>query len=219
VALAAGLHCRRRSGRGVYFDLSQVELAQFTLSPWLLDFANNGAIGQRMGNRSPRAVPHGAFPCRGEDRWVAIAAWSDAEWERLARIVGLADPSLASLEARLARVGEVEAAVARFTRERSREEVAEALQAQGLEAVPLSDFKDLFEDDAQLRARGHFQTFQHPAVGESHYERNGLRLSDAPGGYPGPSPTLGQHTREVLCDLLGLSQAELVRLQQGGAVE
>jgi crotonobetainyl-CoA:carnitine CoA-transferase CaiB-like acyl-CoA transferase len=218
-ALAAGLHYRRRTGRGVYLDLSQVEVAQFALSPWLLDFANNGAIGARMGNRSPRAVPHGAFPCRGEDRWVAIAAWSDAEWERLARLLGHGDPSLAGLEARLARVDEVEAAVARFTRERSREEVARALQAEGIEAVPVLDFGDLFEDEAQLRARGHFQVLPHAVLGESHYERNGFRLSDAPGGYPGPSPALGQHTREVLRDVLGLSEAELARLEQGGGVE
>lgn len=218
VAMAAGLLYRRRTGRGAYFDLSQVELAQYTLAPWLLDFANNCRIGERMGNRSLRAVPHGAFPCRGEDRWVAIAAWSDAEWARLARILGIDDTSLATVEGRLARVDEVERRLAAWTRERTREEVAERLQAEGIEAVPVADFNDLLRDP-QLAARDHFAALPHPALGESHYERNGFRLADAPGGYHAASPTIGQHNGEVLESLLGLSPADRERLVASGGVE
>jgi crotonobetainyl-CoA:carnitine CoA-transferase CaiB-like acyl-CoA transferase len=93
----------------------------------------------RTGNRSPHAVPHGAFPCAEEDgvgdRWVAIAAWSDAEWERLAALMGVTDPSLATLAQRAARVDEVEHAVATWTRSRSRLDVAETLQALWIEAA------------------------------------------------------------------------------------
>src|SRR5207245_2652293 len=63
-ALAAGLLYRRRTGRGVYVDLSQVEAGAWTLSPWLLDWSEHGRITCRMGNRAPGAVPHGVFPCR-----------------------------------------------------------------------------------------------------------------------------------------------------------
>jgi crotonobetainyl-CoA:carnitine CoA-transferase CaiB-like acyl-CoA transferase len=218
VAMAAGLLHRRRTGRGAYFDLSQVELAQYTLAPWLLDFANNGRIGERIGNRSLRTAPHGAFPCRGEDRWVAIATWSDAEWARLAAVLGVDDPGLATLAGRLARAGEIEQRLAAWTRERTREEVAARLQADGIEAVPVADFRDLLEDP-QLAARGHFTALSHPALGESYYERNGFRLSDAAGGYDRPSPTIGQHNHEVLESLLGLSGAERERLVASGGVE
>ena len=70
-ALAAGLLYRRRTGRGVHLDVSQVEAAVYSLTPWVLDYDVNGHVGSRQGNRSDRAVPHGAFPCAGEDRWVA----------------------------------------------------------------------------------------------------------------------------------------------------
>lgn len=205
-AIAAGVLYRRRTGRGVHIDVSQVETALFTLSPFLLDYAVNGNLTQRNGNRSPYAAPHGAFPCRPEngvdDRWVAIAVWNDDEWAKLAAILGFEDPSLATASARLARIDEVEYAVAAWTRERTRDEVARQLQATGIEAVPVEDFGDL-SDDPQLAHRGHFVELEHDVLGRCVYERNGFRLSDAPSGYTRPTPLLGQHTESVIAQLLG----------------
>ena len=217
-ALAAGLLYRRRTGRGVHIDLSQVESGLYSLAPWLLDFANNDVAAMRMGNRSLRAVPHGAFPCRGEDRWVAIAAWDDAAFERLAASIGLEASGLGTLEARLARVDEIEAAVSAWTRDREALEVADRLQAEGIEAVPVADFGDL-NDDPQLAARNHFVHLEHPVLGDSIYERNGFRLSDAPSGYTEPTATLGEHTERVLSDLLELPAGERARLEKVGALD
>lgn len=217
-ALASGLLYRRRTGCGIHFDIAQVEAAQYTLAPWILDWANNDHIGARGGNRSDRAAPHGAFPCAGDDRWVAIGVWSDEEWGRLARHLGVDDPSLATTEARLARVDEVEGLVAGWTTDKTREEVANLLQSEGIEAVPVQNFADVV-DDPQLAARDHFEVLEHPRLGESPYERNGFRLSDAPSAYGRPSPLLGQHTDEVLHDLLGISEDEIGRLRESGGVE
>ncbi len=217
-ALAAGLLYRARTGRGVYLDLSQVEAAMWSLTPWLLAYEHDGVIGVRDGNRSSRAVPHGAFPCTGDDRWVAIAAWTDDEWARLAEIIGVDDPSLATFDARRARIDEVEAAVSAWTRTRTREEIADRLQAAGIEAVPVQDFGDL-HDDPQIAARDHFVRLTHPVIGPGLYERNGFRLSDAPSGYDRSGPTLGQDNDWVLGDLLGLSPDEQEKLRADGAVE
>jgi crotonobetainyl-CoA:carnitine CoA-transferase CaiB-like acyl-CoA transferase len=221
-ALAAGLHYRARTGRGVSLDVSQVEAGTWTLAPWLLAAQTDGVIGTRDGNRSALAVPHGAFPCRDEgdvgDRWVAIACWSDDEWARLAAIIGADEPALGTLEARRGRVDEVEAAVAAWTRDRARAEVAELLQAEGIEAVPVADFGDVFHDE-QLAARGHFVHLTHPFMGQGAYERNGVRLSEAPGGYEQSGPTLGQDNDWVLGELLGLSPEQQRRLRAEGAVE
>ncbi len=217
-ALAAGLLYRRRTSRGVHFDIAQVEAAQYTLGPWILEYANNGHVGSRAGNRSDRAAPHGAFPCAGEDRWVAIAVWTDHEWARLARHIGVDDPQLADAVGRLRRVDQVEAYVAAWTKEKTREEVADLLQADGIEAVPVQDFADVTRDP-QLAVRRHFELLEHPCLGESPYERNGFRFSDAVGGYGRPSPLLGQHTDEVLHGMLGLSEAEIAGLRESGGVE
>jgi benzylsuccinate CoA-transferase BbsF subunit len=221
-ALAAGLHYRARTGRGVYLDVSQVETGTWTLAPWLLAAQTDGVFGARDGNRSSRAVPHGAFPCAAEgdvdDRWVAIACWSDDEWARLASIIGVADPSLESLEARRARVDEVEEAVAAWTRDRTRADIADLLQRDGIEAVPIQDFGDVHGDE-QLAARGHFVPLTHPFMGAGLYERNGFRLSDAPSGYDRAGPTLGQDDDAVLQGMLGLGRDEIERLRAEGAVE
>jgi crotonobetainyl-CoA:carnitine CoA-transferase CaiB-like acyl-CoA transferase len=217
-ALAAGLLYRRRTGRGVYLDIAQVEAGSYSLSPWLLDYEHDGTIGSRMGNRSPRAVPHGAFACEGEDRWVAIACWTDDEWGRLSGFLGFDDPSLATLEARLERVDDVEAAVAAWTATGTREEISDLLQAAGIEAVPVYDFGDV-HDDPQIAYREHFVPLTHPYMGDGLYERTGTRVGDTPHGYDRPGPTLGQDNDWVLGDLLGVPAADRKRLEADGALD
>ena len=226
-ALAAGLLYRRRTGRGVYLDVSQVESGVWSLAPWIIDYSLDGGIGERMGNRSPFAVPHGAFPCADErapggavrDRWVAIACWSDDDWARLAAVIGVNQPSLATFRARADRVDEVESMVAAWTRSRSRIEVAERLQAEGIEAVPVADFADL-HDDPQLRHRGHWIRGKHPVLGARWYERNGYRLPDDRGGFErAHSPLLGEDNDWLTREVLGLSDAEIARLVKAGAIE
>jgi crotonobetainyl-CoA:carnitine CoA-transferase CaiB-like acyl-CoA transferase len=213
-ALAAALLYHRRTGRGVYLDLSQVEAAAWSLTPWLLD----PEVPGREGNRSPVAVPHGAFPCEGDDRWVAIAVWDDDSWQRLAGLLGIDDPKLATLADRRNRVDEVEAAVGAWTSTRTAADVADQLQAIGVEAVPVADFGDALADP-QLAAREHFIELDHPVLGAGSYEHNGFRLSDAPCGYDRPSPVLGQHNDEVLDQVLGLSAAEREALAADGALD
>lgn len=217
-ALAAGLLYRRRTGRGVYLDISQVEAALYTLAPWLLDYVTNGVSGQRMGNRSTRAHPHGAYPCRGDDRWVTIAVWNDEEWEQLADTIGLDPAGTSTLEARRRSADAIDEALAAWTRQRSAAEIADTLQALGIEAVPVADFGDV-HSDPQSAARNHFVELTHPYLGPGSYERNGFRLSHAPSGYARPSPTLGQDNDLVLGDLLGIDPGERARLTADGALE
>jgi crotonobetainyl-CoA:carnitine CoA-transferase CaiB-like acyl-CoA transferase len=222
VALAAGLLYRRRTGRGVYLDVSQVECGIWSLAPWIIDYSHGGVVGERRGNRSPLAVPHGAFPCADEgvgDRWVAIACWSDDDWVRLAAMIGVHDPSLATLHARFERVDEIEAMVAAWTSSRSRLEVAERLQAEDIEAVPVADFADLHADP-QLGHRGHWIRGEHPVLGRRWYERNGYRLPDDRGGFTRThAPRLGEDNGWLTREILGLSEAEITRLEKSGVIE
>ncbi len=218
VALAAGLLHRRRTGKGMHLDLSQVEAGHYALSPWLVRCAATGEITERMGNRSARAVPHGAFRCEGDDRWVAIACWTDDEWRTLAGLIGCDDSSLATLGARLARVDEVERLVGDWTSARDAAAVAQLLQPEGIEAVPVQDFEDCHHDP-QLAVRGHLVELSHPKLGPGSYERNGFRLSDGDGTYDRPSALLGEHNEMVLSELLGLSLEEIEHLETAGALD
>lgn len=217
-ALAAALLHHRRTGEGAYLDLAQVEAGIHSLSPWVLDYTLTGRIGERRGNRSPLAVPHGVFPCRGDDRWIALVAWNDTDWSLLAPLAGIDRPEWATEAARLDAVEEVEAAISAWTAPHDAAELAAQLQAAGIEAVPVADFGDGNADE-QLRHRQHFVALDHPVLGPGEYERNGFRVSGAPSGYPRPSPLLGQHTDEVLEEVLALDGAERSRLREAGAIQ
>ncbi|HXZ61983.1 MAG TPA: CoA transferase, partial [Acidimicrobiales bacterium] len=220
-ALAAALLYQRRTGRGVHLDVSQVEAAVYSLSPWVLDYVVNGHVESRMGNRSPRFAPHGAFRCAGEDRWVAISCWDDEDWRRLAQSMDLdaeITARLAGAAARFAAQDELEGLVTEWTAGRDSREVAERLQAAGVEAVPVADLGDAYSDP-QLQHRGHFVTLEHPCMGACGYERNGFRLSAAESGYARSSPTLGEHNTFVLGEILGLSGSEQQRLADQGALD
>ncbi|MDX1735794.1 MAG: CoA transferase, partial [Halioglobus sp.] len=218
-ALAAALLYRRRTGRGLHLDISQVETGVFSLSPWLLEQAVLGESGGRTGNRSERAVPHGAFPCAGEDRWVVIACWSDEEWQRLTRLAQLDGGATPDLEARRAAVEDIERALGQWTRQFDMQELAQRLQDEGIEAVPVYNFEELLHRDPQLALRGHFVTLQRPLTGESIYERNGFRLGATPSGIERPTPLLGEHTEQVLAGILGYSEQQIAALREDGALQ
>jgi len=199
----AALLQRRRTGRGGHYDLAQVEAAEYALGPWLLAYAQTGASGERRGNRHPDMAPHGVFPTRGKDRWIAIACSTDAQWAALAATLDLGVHNRATAAERLADAELLEHELAKATESRDAEAIAARLQAQGVEAVPVADFGDVFRDET-LQARDHFQTLEHPVLGECFYERNGFRLSGASGGYRSPTPLLGQHDdelAEILADM------------------
>lgn len=217
-ALAAGLLYRRRTGHGLHLDVSQAETGVYSLSPWLLDHAANGRSCGRNGNRSPRAVPHGVFPCAGTDRWIAIACWNDHEWLHLATILGLDPYQFADLDSRLAAQDEIERIISAATHHRTADSLAKQLQYAGIEAVPVADFEDLLERDPQLKLRQHFVRLERQLTGESLYERNGFRLSNVGAAFKRAAPLLGEHTDDILANQLDYTPAGIDTLRKSGAL-
>ncbi len=218
-ALAAALLHHRRTGQGLHLDLAQVETGAYCLAPWLLEYAVTGTDSPRRGNRHPEASPHGVFPCAGKERWLAIACWSDDEWRRLAQVAGLDAAAHPTLAARLRDNDAIEALLADFTRQRDAQQLACELQDAGVEAVPVADFGDLFEDAQQWAARAHFIALERARTGVFHYERNGYRLDNDAGGYASPTPLLGEHTGQVLQQQLGYSAGRIAQLRAAGALD
>jgi len=220
--LASALLHRRRTGQGQHIDLAQVEGGIACLTESMLTYAANGEILGRMGNRSRHEAPHGVFPCTGKDRWVAIVVHDDEDWQRLVRVMGepawAADPGLATTAGRLARVDEVEQRLAEWTSPRRASDVAEALQAAGVEAGPVEDFGDLHEDP-QLAHRRHFRDVEHAVLGRHPVETHAMRFSAMEPWIHSPAPRLGEHTEHVLRELLGMGVEEFARLAKAGVFE
>jgi benzylsuccinate CoA-transferase BbsF subunit len=159
------------------------------------------------------------FRCAGEDRWIAIAVWSDEEWSRLVESLSLSpDESWQHLHGRLAQPDLVEALIEEKTSQLDRDELAETLRASGLEATPVLDLADLNHDE-QLQHRGHFVEMSHPVIGTQNYETLGFRLADSPPAFTRPGPTLGRDNEEVYKGLIGMSDEEFKTLEAAGAFE
>ena len=92
------------------------------------------------------------------------------------------------------------------------------LQAHGVAAGIVQDGRDLLDRDPHLRARGHFVTLDHAEMGPARYHRLGFTLSATPAEFR-PAPLLGQHNRQVLSELLGLSEAEIRGLEDAGVLD
>lgn len=221
-AIMAALEHRRRTGEGQFIDLAQGEASLHFLTPAFLDYTVNGRVMTRAGNDSPEYAPHGVYPVQGNDRWVAIVAETEAQWQALARAAGhpewLTDGRFATMEARLANRRPLDDLIAAWTAPQPVEAIEEALRAARVPVHRVADNADLFADP-QLQHRGHFVTVEHPDLGPVPIESSRMRFSATPSVVTRPGPTFGQDNEHVLRDLLGLSDDEIVEYIAEGALE
>ena len=219
--LLAALRRRRRTGKGMYIDVSQQESAVAFMGPELLAYQMTGEEPERIGNRSRWYAPCNTYPCANEDRWVTIAATNDDEWQRLVSAMDAApladDPRFATAEARMTHQDELDAIVAGWTSDQDAFALAERLQAAGVPAGPVLRGPDLLEDK-HYAERGTFVNVDHPQVGPKQYPGIPWKMSRTPGEMRWPSPTLGQHNREIFGALLGLTSDEIDTLESDGVI-
>ena len=222
--LLAALDNRRRTGEGCYIDISQVESGILFQSAELADYFAQGTIVARMGNADRQMAPHGVYPCQPDgsaERFVAIAVRDDADWQRLAAALGradlAADDRLRTAPGRRGCQGELDAAIAEWTRALRAEEVQERLQAAGVPAHVSSSSRD-FCTDPQLEHRGHLIRLPHPLHGSTTVEGPRYLLSETPGRVSRAAPTLGQDNTRVLTQILGYGHDRVRELQEAGVL-
>jgi crotonobetainyl-CoA:carnitine CoA-transferase CaiB-like acyl-CoA transferase len=214
-ALLAAVDHQRRTGEGQYLDVSQLEASLHFLAPALLDFELSGRVAGRAGNRADHAAPHGAYPCAGDDRWIAISVRGDGEWQALCRALGhpewLDDARFTTHAGRVAAADALDACVADATRAADGQALAGRIQAAGVAAGVVQSALDLHADPV-LAGWGFFQWLEHPARSPAPYEGHALRLDTTPGRLRWAAPTVGEHTALVLREVLGLPDDEIQRL-------
>jgi crotonobetainyl-CoA:carnitine CoA-transferase CaiB-like acyl-CoA transferase len=221
-AVLAALEHRRRTGEGQHIDLAQAEAALHFLAPAILDYTVNGVIARRDGNRDRELAPHGAYPCAGEDRWIALAARDDRDWRALCEALSApalaADARFASAAARRERAAELDALLAGLTAPHPVEALEARLRASGVPASGVSNSPEAARDP-QLAHRGHFVPVSHPTDGDAWVEGPRFRLSRTPGAVAGPAPSFGDSTQWVLETLLGYDDERIASLAIAGALE
>ena len=216
--IAAALDRRRRTGKGCFIDLAQLEASLHFLAPEILDHQVNGRSVTRIGNRSRFTAPQGAYRCAGEDDWVAIAVETDAQWQALcANVPGLDAGAYPANDDRLAAHDEIDAVLTAWTAERAPEDVAALLQAAGVPSGKVQRSSDLAKDP-QYKHRSFFREHEHGEMGAVAYAGHQYRISGYNNGPRGPAPLLGEHSFEVLTNLLGLSEEEVSEVFASGAI-
>ena len=206
LALLGALESRRRTGEGQHIDISEVEAMA-----GLLD------NGFPAGNSSPPAAPHNVYRCKGDNRWCAVAVFTEEEWRGLKRAVGnpawAEDEKFATAAGRLDNREELDRLITVWTREHTAEEVMALLQKYGVAAGIVQDAVDL-AGDPQLRARGFFiEDDEIPFT-----DAAPIRMSASPAGYRRSAPSPGQDNDYVYGKLLGLSEGEIAVLKEKGVI-
>lgn len=221
-AVMAALDYRRKTGRGQYIELSQYEAGIHFLAPVVMDWFVHGRQPIRRGNMCPGVAPHGVYRCRGHERWCAIAAFTDGEWQNLCGVIqkpNLAeDPRFSTTLGRVENCAELDRSIEDWTIDHDAEEVMRLMQEAGVAAGVVSNGRDLGEDP-QLNARGFYKELAHPDIGNHRYPLPPFRMSKTPGEPRMAAPCLGQHNEYVCRRILGMDDDEFVRLLNEGVFE
>ncbi len=222
LAIIGALEYRRRTGKGQHIDISQSECAMHCLETAVLDYTANGREQSRQGNYVPYAAPHGVYPCRGTERWVAIAVFTDEEWDGLCRTMGnppwTAEPRFATMLGRLRHVADLDRLIGEWTRPYMAEQLVAMLQAAGVPSGLVASAEDL-HSDPQLKHRQHFWELYQSVIGWHTVDGPAFRLSKTPAELKRGAPLQGEHNETVYREFLGLSEDEYVQLMVDGALE
>ncbi|QOZ73267.1 CoA transferase [Bradyrhizobium arachidis] len=217
--LTALIHARK-TGHGQFVDLAQIDCMMPFAAPWITIHSLNGMPPMRYGNRHPQFVPHGCFRCAGEDNWIMIAVTDAHMWQRLAVLLAKpewATEALQSAEARREIEDSIEAAIAAWTLRHHADEAMTILQSERIAAGVVRSPIDLL-NDRHLHSREFFQQIKRPFIGLHPQPSMPIRDGIWPCGIRAAAPTLGQHNREILSKVLGLSDDEIGRLFEDGII-
>ena len=239
-ALTALYH-RRTTGKGQHVDLSQMITGITLTGPAFLDRTANGRMARREGyppgNRSvwpgaplvnnyrgPTVAPHNSYRTKGGgyNDWCVIICASDREWQGLVKVMGspawAVDAKLDLLEGRIRHQEEIDRGIETWTQTLEKYDLMELCQDAGVRAMPVQSSEDRVEHDEQLRQRGMYTQMPHPMLGPWKFQNAPFKMSKTPPVVSSPPPMIGEHNREVLEDLLGVSHEEVLSGHEDGVL-
>jgi crotonobetainyl-CoA:carnitine CoA-transferase CaiB-like acyl-CoA transferase len=218
-AILAALRARDVTGEGQLVDVSLLDSQVALLTNVASNYLVGGQEHRRLGNAHPNITPYEAF--RARDRWFALAAANERQWTVLCNVIdrpGLRDDArFADNSARLANRGALRDVLDDAFQARNAEEWLAELREAGLPCGPINTIPDVFAHP-QAEARGLALEAEHPSAGTVRFSGFPYKLSDTPAEVRLPPPTLGQHTTEILVELLGYSAEEVRSLRESQVV-
>ncbi|SAI22060.1 acyl-CoA transferase [Bordetella ansorpii] len=218
VGILAALHERARSGLGQHLDMALLDCQVAMMANQNLNFMTSGKAPRRAGNAHQNLVPYQVFAAR--DGHLIVAVGNDSQFRNYSRVIGLpelsADPRYATNPQRVQNRGTLVPLLAERMATGERDRWLAELEAAGVPAGPINTLDQVYQDP-QVLARNMRLELPHPAAGKVPMAASPLKFSGSPVQYRHAPPMLGQHTRQVLQERLGLSEDDIQALAQPGA--
>jgi crotonobetainyl-CoA:carnitine CoA-transferase CaiB-like acyl-CoA transferase len=219
VAILAALRHRDLAGGGQHIDLALFDVGIAAMAPRTIEWTLNEQIPERLGTRSPGSAPAQVFRCA--DGHLNIQAGGEADYRKLCDALGCEelkeDPRFSDRKTRVRNQDALYALLAPLTAKRTTQDLLGDLEMRGVVASPVYRADEMARDP-HVVARGlHFWS-PHPLIGQAPMTASPLRLSATPIEIYTAPPTLGQHTDEVLAELLGYSPDRLEALRAAAVI-
>jgi crotonobetainyl-CoA:carnitine CoA-transferase CaiB-like acyl-CoA transferase len=221
--IAAALWQRDRNGgekRGRSIDVALTESVLSMMEGLLPEYSVLGAVRQPTGSRIPTAAPSNAYPT-ADDKWILIAGNFDPIFTRLAKLIGrpeiASDPRFIGNRARVQNVEQLDAMIAAWTKRFPGAEVDRMVSEADIPSCLLYTAAEITADP-QFRKRGMVREVNDPLFGQVLHAGVVPHVSDNPGTVRWPGARIGEHTEEVMRNLLGLKPAEIEKLRQEGVL-
>lgn len=230
MAIIGALERRRRMGKGCFIECPIYESGVVTVGPAVLDYQANGVVPERRENRHLFFAPHGAYPCKGEDRWCTIAVTTEDEWKSFCAVIGnpvwTKSAEFATAPDRVRNAKELDRLVGEWTSKRTAYNVMERMQRAGVPAGIVAKGEDLANSE-HLKSHDFYKEtefysadFEKPGVewpvaGKSPVFSEPIYFSETPVMF-GPMHKVGQDNNYVYGKLLGMSRKEIKQLTKEG---
>ncbi|WP_172300351.1 CaiB/BaiF CoA-transferase family protein [Pseudoruegeria sp. HB172150] len=197
VAILAAVNQRHTSGKGQHIDMALLDVATAVTANQAMNYLTTGTAPVRLGNTHPNLVPYQVFDCA--DGYIIIATGNDPQFRRLCDLLGLPelkdDPTYATNADRVANRDRLVALLSAETRKRSKADLLDGCEAEGVPAGPINDMGEVFADP-QVAARGlRLELDGVPSV------RPPFRFSEAEPKLDRASPKLDEHGDEIRAEL------------------
>ncbi|MEE3924466.1 MULTISPECIES: CaiB/BaiF CoA transferase family protein [Pseudomonas syringae group] len=218
-AILAALAHRDQSGVGQYIDMALLDVQVACLANQAMNYLTTGIAPRRLGNAHPNIVPYQDFPTADGDFILTVG--NDSQFRKFAEVAGQSqwatDPRFLTNKLRVANRGELIPLIRQATVFKTTAQWVDELEAAGVPCGPVNDLAQVFADP-QVLARGLALELPHALGGRVAQVASPIRLSETPVEYRRAPPLLGEHTSQVLQELLGMSGDEVVALREVGVL-
>ncbi|RZI40648.1 CoA transferase [Herbaspirillum sp. HC18] len=219
IAVMAALAHRDRTGEGQYIDMALLDVQVAMLANMNTNYLASGNPPRRWGNAHPNIVPYQTFAT--SDGHIIVAVGNDGQYRRFVEAGGrpelAADERFATNPMRVKNRDTLVPILAEMVKTKTKEQWIDVLEAAGVPCGPINKLDEVF-DNPQVQSRGLRVDLPHPAGGKVQLVGSPMRMSATPPRYDMPPPMLGEHTEEVLRELLGESDEGIAALREKGVV-